>query len=128
IEALYAFGGRELRVYSLEGSKSDSPSLVLQEKHFQPGTGGHDLSFNADSTELILTDTQNVWSFRLENKTFNVYKSLSGYKNVKSVSINRSDKRILFVSPEESWWAFHMRIVDPYHSIPVPEMRVYKAR
>src|SRR5690606_15890944 len=37
-EALYAFGGRELRVYSLEGSKSDSPSLVLQEKHFQPGT------------------------------------------------------------------------------------------
>ncbi len=127
-EILFAWGGRELRAYSLEDVQTDHPSLVLQEKYYQPGTGGHDLSFMADSSALILTDTQNVWSFHIENKIFSAYKFLSGYKNVKSVSVNRTDNRILFMSPEESWWAFHVRILDPYNSIPMPEMKVYKAR
>lgn len=127
-KVLYALGGRELRAYSVEGNDTDHPSLSLLDKWFQPGTGGHDLHFIPDSTALILTDTKNVWSFNLDHKLFSAYKPLGGYKNVKSVSVNKTDGRILLMRPEEKWWAFHVRILDPYISIPIPDMNVYKTR
>lgn len=125
---LYAFGGKDLRTYKLEGDHTNSPILTLEDRWSQPGSAGHDMQISPDSSTLILTDTKNVWSFNLSKQFFSSYLPLANKQNVKSISIHRTDERILFQVPEESYWSFHINILQPSLKIPIPDMKVYKAR
>lgn len=127
-KVLYALGGKELRTYELVNWQTNSPSLNLINNANQPGGNGHDLRPVADSSALIITDENNSYLFNIKAKTFSTYSPLSSKKDVKSVDINRKDGRVLYVTPEESWWAFHVRILNPVLSLPVPDMNIYKAR
>lgn len=127
-KVLYALGGNELRTYQLKNWQTVNPSLELVATKIQPGANGHDLRPVADSTSLIVTDVNNSYLYNLQAGTFSVYSSLANRKDIKSVSINKRDGRLLYVRPEESWWAFHVWIHTPDIALPIPYMNVYKAR
>ena len=125
---LYALGYEELRQYILQDWTGASPKLVLEKKWKIPGISGHDLQLSPEGDELFLTETENPWIFSLNSFDFKKQPALAGIKNVKSFGRHPETDQLIFTIPEESWWTFHVKFLNPSRSFAFPGMHVYKAR
>lgn len=125
---LYALGYEELRQYVLADWSSASPALRLEQKWKIPGISGHDLQLSPNGDELFLTETENPWIFDLKKHSFNKLPELAGIPNVKSFGRHPETGQLIFTIPEESWWTFHVKFMNPARSFAFPDMHVYKAR
>jgi hypothetical protein len=127
-QKLYALGYDELRQYILQDWKSASPKLKLEKKWKIPGISGHDLQLSPDGKELFLTETENSWTFNLKTSEFKKLPALAGVAHVKSFGQHPGTGQLIFTVPEESWWTYHVKFLNPGKSLAFPGMRVYKAR
>ncbi|MBP3775307.1 MAG: hypothetical protein ILA34_08155 [Bacteroidaceae bacterium] len=126
-ERLYALGSNELRAYKLTNWDTDKPSLTLDRIYNLPVSGCHDLSRISDRYYLI-TAAQNVYLFDTSKGSANVYPSMMGHTSIKSINLNPLTGQIIYTEPEESWWTFHVKSINPEWSFPVPDQKVYKVR
>ncbi len=127
-QKLYALGYDELRQYMLQDWTSSSPKLTLEKKWKIPGISGHDLQLSPDGDELFLTETENPWTFSLKTFEFKKLPALAGIPNVKSLGRHPVTGQLIYTVPEESWWTFHVKFLNPARSLAFPGMHVYKAR
>ena len=127
-QKLYALGYDELRQYILQDWQTAAPRLQLEKKWKIPGISGHDLQLSPEGTELFLTETENSWTFNLETFAFNKLPALAGTAHVKSFGRHAKTGQLIFTIPEESWWTYHVKFLNPARSLAFPGMHVYKAR
>jgi len=125
---LYALGYDELRQYTLQDWYSDLPKLNLEKKWKIPGISGHDLQLSPKGTELFLTETENAWTFNLKTFQFRQLPELAGIANVKSFGQHAKTGQLVFTTPEQSWWTYHVKFLNPVRSLAFPWLHVYKAR
>lgn len=125
---LYALGYEELRQYVLQDWSTSSPKLMLEKKWKIPGISGHDLQMAPSGNELFLTEHENPWIFSLDTNSFDKLPELAGTENVKSFGRHPEGGQLIFTIPEESWWTFHVKFMNPSRSLAFPGMHVYKAR
>lgn len=125
---LYALGYEELRQYILQDWSGTSPKLALEKKWKIPGISGHDLQLAPGGDELYLTEHDNPWIFSLKTNEFTKLPALAGIANVKSFGKHAETGQLIYTVPEESWWTFHVKFLDPAMSFAFPGMHVYKAR
>ncbi|MEO5998076.1 MAG: DUF6528 family protein [Chitinophagaceae bacterium] len=125
---LYALGYEELRQYVLQDWSGTSPKLSLEKKWKIPGISGHDLLLSPEGDELFLTETENPWIFSLSTFDFKKLPELAGIKNVKSFGKHPESNQLIYTLPEESWWTFHVKFLNPSRIFAFPGMHVYKAR
>ena len=127
-QKLYALGYDELRQYILQDWTSSSPKLRLEKKWKIPGISGHDLQLSPTGDELFLTETENPWTFNLKTFDFKKLPELAGIQNVKSFGKHAETGQLIYTVPEESWWTYHVKFLNPAKSLAFPKMHVYKAR
>ncbi len=127
LERLFALGYDELRSYSLKGWDTESPELLLTEKHKLPEDGGHDLSKVTES-KLILSTHEGVYTFNAQDKRFSAFGPLEGEHNIKSVNYNESRQRLIYTKGEISWWTHNIYCKNPDKIITIPDLNIYKAR
>jgi hypothetical protein len=127
-QKLYALGYEELRQYSLDDWAGSTPKLAMDTMWKIPGISGHDLQLSPDGDELFLTETENPWTFSLKTHEFNKLAALAGIQHVKSFGKHALTGQLIYTVPEESWWTFHVKFLNPARSLAFPGMHVYKAR
>ncbi|GEO07256.1 hypothetical protein AAE02nite_49200 [Adhaeribacter aerolatus] len=127
-QKLYALGYDQLRQYILQDWNSTSPKLKLEKKWKIPGLSGHDLQLSPDGNALFLTEHDNPWIFNLKTAEFTKLPELAGTANVKSFGKHPQTGQLIFTIPEESWWTYHVKFLNPTRSLAFPGMHVYKAR
>jgi hypothetical protein len=125
---LFALGYEELRQYILQDWSGNSPRLVLEKKWKIPGISGHDLQLSPDGNSLFLTEHENPWVFSLQTFEFKKLPELAGVANVKSFGRDAASGQLIFTIPEESWWTYHVKFLNPARTLAFPGMHVYKAR
>jgi len=125
---LYAVGGDELRIYRLANWQTDTPLLVKTASYTLPEKSGHDLQYMPGNNQLLFTTQHGVWVFDIATAAITPYKELANSVDVKSVSFSRTTHRLLFVQSEESWWAYHLRLLHPAVHLSYPSIHIYKAR
>jgi hypothetical protein len=92
-----------------------------------PGESGHDLYLTPDQKSLYITEHTSAWEFSLQTEQFSQINDFPVKENIKS--IGRSKKgTLLYTEPEESWWTYHVKTINPERSFPFAGMKVYKAR
>jgi hypothetical protein len=121
-------GYDQLRQYVLEDWKSTAPKLKLEKTWKIPGISGHDLQLSPDGKSLFLTESENPWIFDLATSEFSKLPELAGIANVKSYGRHPQTGQLIYTLPEESWWTFHVKFINPRRSLAFPAMHVYKAR
>ncbi|MGV3638928.1 MAG: DUF6528 family protein [Adhaeribacter sp.] len=127
-QKLYALGYDVLRQYALQNWNSAAPRLQLEKQWKIPGISGHDLQPSPDGRQLLLSEHGGVWRFDLESHAFQPFPPLANLHNIKSVGLHPRSGQVIYTLPEESWWTFHVRFLDPGRQLAFPGMRVYKAR
>lgn len=122
-KSLYALGYDVLREYK-----------ILNQTEFEkinewtiPGISGHDLQMDSDNDKLFITENSGAWYFDLREHTFKKIENFPDQKNIKS--LNQNEKcQFLYTVAEVSWWAHHVRLLNPERTLKFPDIRVYKAR
>jgi hypothetical protein len=122
-KSLYALGYDELREYKLNGKQG----LSLKTKWTIPGISGHELRPTADADHLFVTEHEGAWVFSLDDHQFKKIPDFPDAENIKSLGQNKAGQ-YLFTVPEQSWWTFHVRTLNPERWFAFPGMKVYKAR
>ncbi len=121
-ESLYALGFDVLREY-----KMDPDAILKKVNEWQiPGESGHDLQLTPDGHKLLLTEHHNAWAFDLATHQFEKIE-LPHQVDIKSLTKN-SRGQTMYIAAEESWWAHHVRFVEPSFILNFPEIKLYKAR
>jgi hypothetical protein len=120
--SLFALGYDVLREY-----KFNSDKLLLQEEWKIPGISGHDLQMLPDGENLFVTEHTGAWIFNIENKQFDKIDGFPDAEDIKSINQNKGG-RYIFTIPEESWWTYHVKFLNPEGSLSFSGMHVYKAR
>lgn len=121
-KSLFVLGYDVLREYKV----ATDGRLSLTEKWNIPGIGGHELN-TADADHLFVTEHTGAWLFSLNDHTFEKIDGFPDAENIKSLGRDRSGQYI-FTVPEESWWTYHVKFLNPAKSLAFPGMKVYKAR
>jgi len=127
INALFALGYNELRRYSLKKWDTETPELQLEETWMLPDNGGHDLSPVSDK-KLVLSTSNNVWLFNIDNGQFIPFEPLKGVRNIKSVNFNESTGALVYTKGETSWWTHNIYFKNPDKTLVVPDINLYKVR
>jgi WD40 repeat protein len=122
-KSLYALGYDVLREYKIESKNK----LNLVAKWKIPGIGGHELRPGPDADNLFVTEHEGAWTFNLNDHQFKKIPGFPDSPNIKSLGIDSSGQYI-FTIPEESWWTFHVKFLQPEKVFAFPGMKVYKAR
>ncbi|MCG6191003.1 DUF6528 family protein [Maribellus maritimus] len=120
--SLFALGYKTLREY-----KRNNNQLSLLEEWKIPGISGHDLQMLPDGKHLFVTEHTGAWIFDIESKKFSKIDGFPDKENIKSINQNK-EGRYVFTIPEESWWTYHVKFLNPEGNLSFPEMHVYKAR
>jgi len=126
-ERLYAVGLMELREYSLQDWKSNSPSLKLENEWKLPDRDGHDLSF-VSNDKLLVSTAHSVFWFDIGKAEFTHFEPLKNKGEVKSVNYNEKTGQLVYTKAEESYWTFNIYMKQPDKTIHVPDVKLYKAR
>lgn len=124
---LYALGYDVLRAYSLDISSPDQPQLTQVKEWSIPGESGHDLFLTANGKQLYITEHTDAWAFDLASEKFDKIKDFPTKENIKSIGRNKAGQ-IIYTEPEESWWTFSVKFINPERKFGFPGMKVYKAR
>lgn len=120
---LFAIGYDVLREYKYV---SDNTLRLINEWKI-PGIGGHDLQMAPSGERLFITEHTGAWLFDLESQQFSKIKSFTDAENIKSINQNIFG-RFVYTVPEESWWTYHVRFLNPTGTLVFPDMKVYKVR
>lgn len=121
--SLFALGYNMLREYKL----GTFHNLQLVRSWPIPGLGGHDLQPSPNGRTLFLSEHKGCWQFDLKEHKFSKIPGFPDHENIKSIGQDESGQFIMTI-PEESWWTFHVRFVNPERKMVFSGMRVYKAR
>lgn len=121
--SLFALGYNVLREYKL----GSFHNLQLMRSWPIPGEGGHDLQLAPSGKVLFLSAHKGCWQFDLKKHQFSKIPGFTDHPNVKSIGQDESGQFILTI-PEESWWTFHVRFLNPERKMVFRGLRVYKAR
>jgi hypothetical protein len=121
--SLFALGYDVLREYKL----GTFHNLQLVQSWPIPGPGGHDLQLSPNRRALFLSEHKGCWQFDLKEHKFSKIPGFPDHENIKSIGQHESGQYIITI-PEESWWTFHVRFVNPERKMVFSGMRVYKAR
>ncbi|KAA0992673.1 DUF6528 family protein [Dyadobacter aurulentus] len=121
-DRLYALGYKVLREYKQAGEK-----LELVQKWAIPGIGGHELMMAPGGQHLFMTEHHGAWKFDIKAAKFEKIAGFPDAENIKSLGQDKSGQYIYTV-PEESWWTFHVRFLNPLRAFAFPGLHVYKAR
>lgn len=124
---LYALGYDVLRAYALSISDPTKPELKLLKEWKIPGKSGHDLFLTANGKQLYITEHTNAWVFDIKKEKFSNIQDFPTKENIKSIGRNRAGQ-IIYTEPEESWWTFSVKFINPGRKFGFPGMKVYKAR
>ena len=139
---LWVLGGNELAAFEYNFDKH-APALVkresyrLDERRFLPAAlrekfpankrphfYGHDLFPLPDSRALLLSGGRVVLRFDPVRRDFTI---ASERRNLKSVSVNPADGRLLFMRPTRSWWSDSLTL-DDSGVYTLPGAKFYKGR
>ncbi len=126
-QLLYALGFETINLYQLKDWNTDHPTLSKIESIKLPSTGGHELQRYLNNDQLLITNNSNVFVFEKDSKKFNVFIPLKNAKMVKSMSVHRKDKSVLYTIAEESWWTHRVYFLPSKNYISFPAIKVYKA-
>lgn len=126
-QTLFVLGYQSLKAYNLENWEHSSPGLRLQNTWRIPDDGGHDLSPAGDD-HLLVSSHHGVFTFDIENETFNQFQPLKDHKNVKSVNYSPDKNQTVYTIAEESWWTENIYQMNPQKTIRLPGVRLYKVR
>lgn len=125
---LYALGYDVLRAYKVTFDKTNAKVTLQKVSEWKiPGKSGHDLTLTPDAKYLLVTEHTNAWKFSLEEEKFSNIALFPTKENIKSIGFSKKGT-ILYTEPEQSWWTYHVKTINPEKSFPFPNMRVYKAR
>lgn len=122
-KSLFALGYDVLREYKLGAFHN----LQLVHSWPIPGLGGHDLQLSPNGRVLFLSEHKGIWQFDLKEHKFGKIPGFPDHENIKSIGQNESGQYIMTI-PEESWWTFHVRFLNPERKMVFTGMKVYKAR
>ena len=139
---LWVLGRDELAAFEYNFVKS-APALVRREsyrlddrrylpaslqKRFPPSRRlhfyGHDLFPIPGGSELLLSGGFTLLKFDTVSRNFTVAWEM---RNLKSVSVNPADGKLLFLRPTRSWWSDSLRLRDG-DAYTLPGARFYKGR
>lgn len=139
---LWVLGGNELAAYEYNFDKK-APALTRRESHrldnrrflsadlqrrIKPRRlaffDGHDLFPLPGSRELLLSGVYTLLRFDTVGRTFAVEWEKS---NLKSVSVNPADGRMLYQRPAQSWWNESLNLRDG-GKYTLPGAKFYKGR
>ena len=126
-QRLYALGYNQLREYKLKDWQTETPSLEMVSSWALPVTSGHDLS-PVDDGRMLVTGTEGVRLFNIEDGTFSPFEPLKDMRRVKSVNYRPSDGRIVYTVAEESWWTHNVYQLNPQRQFTIDSLNIYKVR
>ncbi len=122
-KSLFALGYDVLREYKFlnqtEFKKADEWTI--------PGISGHNLQMGSANNRLFITENTGAWYFDLRKHSFKKIENFPDQKNIKSLNQNEKGQ-FLYTVAEVSWWAHHVRLLNPERTLNFPDIRVYKAR
>ncbi len=124
---LYALGYDVLRAYTVDQDPRGNVTLSKKSEWPIPGKSGHDLFLTPDGRQLYITEHTQAWAFDLTEETFGKITNFPAKENIKSLGHNQAGQ-LLFTEPEESWWTFSVKFINPDRKFVFPGMKVYKAR
>ncbi len=126
---LWALGFDELRCYRLKDWETASPSLELEDSFPLPNEGGHDLQSSPTSDDLVLSTHDHVYLFGCGTKQFRLHPALGDQGDVKSISIDKSSGRTVWLKADQpNWWTDQLRLLDPDGHLKLRDEKLYKAR
>jgi hypothetical protein len=126
-ESLFALGYDQLREYKLKNWETDQPSLEKVKEWEIPDESGHDLFLTSDQ-RLLLSTTNSVWQFDISSGKFSEFEPLKDVKHVKSVNWFPGTGELVYTKGEISWWSHHVYFEEPYDTLVVEDIKLYKAR
>ncbi len=130
---VWALGGKRMKFLEFdrkggrleETKRMDLP--VTERSRAYPRHGGHDLVWDADGRNLLLSDMDDLWRFDPKDGTF--ASLVSGpMTKVKSLAPDAGRRRFLLMQASENWWADTVRSLEGGRSWTLPGARFYKAR
>jgi len=128
-ELLWALGFERLIAYRLIDWETSEPALSQAAAFILPDSGGHDLSPDPGTEDLIVTTNNHVFLFNRDQRKFRLHPELGDKKRVKSVSVQPASGRVIYIQAEgQNWWSSQIRFLNREKSVLLPGERIYKAR
>jgi hypothetical protein len=121
--SLYALGYDVLREYKTDGKRE----FTKVNEWIIPGISGHDLQMAPGNDKLFMTENRGAWLFDLNEHSFHKIENFPDQKSIKSLNQNENGQ-FLYTVAEVSWWAHHVRLLNPERTLKFPDMKLYKAR
>ena len=122
-KTLWALGYDELRAYTITSSDRAQTQLELRKTHKLPGIGGHDLRAVPQSTLMLITNKEHVYTFDRTNEQFTEHATLGKIEKVKSIDVHPQTGQIV-----HSLWGQKVTLSNPDIEIKTGSSIVYKAR
>jgi hypothetical protein len=122
-KTLWALGYDELRAYTITSSDRAQTQLELRKTHKLPGIGGHDLRAVPQSTLMLITNKEHVYTFDRTKEQFTQHATLGKVEKVKSIDVHPQTGQIV-----HSLWGQKVTLTNPDRGITTGSNVVYKAR